>query len=431
MATLDQEPGSPDNKSLNNLFGAFGALLGYIGAEATTVLSFERLLWPQRFLSGLTIRSAPQLALLHPMGGPLHTVALKTMDTMFQHGLLEGSYQGHMLGTSFMPELGWSYVVHNDAAPTSRTAPLRNCIWARAFTYIGVRAMRDKNYIQGSEMGEPTRPIRAQVIVGHLTLSKATPADISSKLPFVAESVNGPSLRIFLGLALAEISGISVTIILLSIYQTAWALLWLAPLFLRFVSASFSLRREPLISFPSHVANDPVSDFEVRYPQSDGNFLLITGPPALVLQFTRHYGHPVRSHFREIIQLAIVIGFGSLFPIGLFCSTLWMPLPVQYAWLGYQIFAVLVTLVARYSHAARVTTTESHIAQLLGQEACEQEQTLLFGYARNDPGTIKASLSITYHARYLDGKEHIARLLIRSKLETSSDPGPALTIPAS
>lgn len=83
-------------KTPNNLFGAFGALLGYIGAEATTVLSFERLLWPQRFLSGFTIHSAPQLALLHPMGGPLHTVGLKTMDTMFQHGLLKGFDQGHM-----------------------------------------------------------------------------------------------------------------------------------------------------------------------------------------------------------------------------------------------------------------------------------------------------------------------------------------------
>ena len=35
-----------------NVFGGFGAVLGYIGAEAATPNVFERLLWPQIFYSG-------------------------------------------------------------------------------------------------------------------------------------------------------------------------------------------------------------------------------------------------------------------------------------------------------------------------------------------------------------------------------------------
>lgn len=101
MASLDPDLRSPSNDTLNNLFGAFGSVLGYIGVDAATARSFEHLLWPQDFLYGFSINAAPKLALLHPMRGPLHKAALKTEDTIFNHGLLKGSDKGHMLGTFF------------------------------------------------------------------------------------------------------------------------------------------------------------------------------------------------------------------------------------------------------------------------------------------------------------------------------------------
>ncbi|KAJ5527672.1 hypothetical protein N7513_011831 [Penicillium frequentans] len=277
MATLDEDPPSTSDGSLNNLFGAFGSVLGYIGAEAATVQPFEQLLWTQRFFSGFTISSAPQLALLHHMGGPLHKVALQTMDTNFNHGLLKGSDRGHMLGTSFFPDSGWLYLQHGDYMQESHTASLRNCLWARAFTYITPPTLFNHHYNQGSEKGDTSQQPRAQVLVGHLTLSKATPSNKASKLPFVEESSGGISLRIILGLMVAELSGIILAIILFAIYRTAWSLFWLAPLLLRLISACLSLQREPLIPLPD-VAKDPINDFEVQFPKSDGSFLLITGP---------------------------------------------------------------------------------------------------------------------------------------------------------
>ena len=65
------------------------------------------------------------------MGGPLHKAALKTMDTIFNHGLLKGSDKGRMLGTPFFPEVEWLYTMHGDGKQSSHTEPLRNCLWAR------------------------------------------------------------------------------------------------------------------------------------------------------------------------------------------------------------------------------------------------------------------------------------------------------------
>lgn len=156
MASLDPDLRSPSNDTLNNLFGAFGSVLGYIGVDAATARSFEHLLWPQDFLYGFSINAAPKLALLHPMRGPLHKAALKTEDTIFNHGLLKGSDKGHMLGTFFFfffPELGWLYTMHGDGKQSSHAEPLRNCLWARVFMCLNVPALAQKYHGQGSEKG--------------------------------------------------------------------------------------------------------------------------------------------------------------------------------------------------------------------------------------------------------------------------------------
>ncbi|KAK1688316.1 hypothetical protein BDP55DRAFT_726688 [Colletotrichum godetiae] len=94
---------------------AFGAVLGYIGAETGTKSAFELLLWPQWCFSRLNARSAISQAPLLPMGGPTHKAALKTLDVISAHGLFRGSHRVHMLDTVFYPRLeGWTYTMHGD-----------------------------------------------------------------------------------------------------------------------------------------------------------------------------------------------------------------------------------------------------------------------------------------------------------------------------
>ncbi|KAM3440477.1 hypothetical protein MY4824_002191 [Beauveria thailandica] len=281
------------------LFSAFGAVLGYIGAEAATTSWFEALLWPQRFFSNFTLRSVPALALLMPMGGPMHKVALEVLDTMFAHGVFKGPREGHMLGTAFFPTLNWTYTMQGDSAKEPHAEQLRNCLWARALRYmpapliLGPRSTGDsRGHVEKGTTVLDQPHLRANVTVSRVTLSKATPEDKASRLPFVYENNSRPSPRVFLAICVSETTAIAVAIGVFAVYQSFWTVLWLAPLFLRLTSALFALDREPLLSLSSSSADDPCCDFEIHCPQSEGNFMLLTGPPTLVLQFFRHYGHP-------------------------------------------------------------------------------------------------------------------------------------------
>lgn len=411
---INQEPSPNTDRNLNNLLSAFGSILGYLGAEAASYASFEELLWPQRFFCSFNSWEIPQLALLHPMGGPLHKVALETLDIIFKNGLLRGHEQGHMLGTPFFPETGWTYVMHDGQASSSKVNPLRNCFWTVVFSRLNVLALINTHDSKNVERGDAARQVRSQVIVGHLLLSRASVSEKSSRLPFVEENAEGISCRIILAIIVAELAGILIFIILLAVLQTWWSVLWLVPLLLRLTSAYFSLQREPLISLASDTVDNRECDFEIQCPQSNGNFLVLTGTPAVVLQFARHYGHPVRNRTREMIQLGIIAGFLLNFPFGLLFSALWMPLPVQYTWIGYQIYTVLAMITARYLSSFGATTTESYIAKILEQETDEKERALLFGQKRDSNSTIKASLFVTYHRSYGDGKRHAAKLLRHS-----------------
>jgi hypothetical protein len=108
------------------------------------------------------------------------------------------------------------------------------------------------------------------------------------------------------------------------------------------------LSREPLVAGPeADTEPQVVQDVEIHRPSSHGNFILITGPSTLVPQIFRH---PIRNRFRELVQVVIVVAYGCLFPAGLLCSMVWMPLAVQYAWLSYQLYAVPAMHVARYAY---------------------------------------------------------------------------------
>ncbi|KAI5920640.1 hypothetical protein F4810DRAFT_702810 [Camillea tinctor] len=418
--------GAAASSPVNNVFGALGSVLGYIGAEASTILTLERLLWPQRFYSNFQLRSVLPLSLLTPMGGPMHKIGLVAMDTLFQHGLLKGSGQGHMLGTVFFSQQGWTYTMHGDGVEyESHTEPLRNCLWARALTYIAMPKLYSPSATRTPDQTEKgaSQPLRARVAVSHLTIAAATAADKNDRrLSFVSEDVNTPDLRAFAAIFTSELTGIIVALAVLISWRSAWAILWIVPLIIRLFSAILSMQREDLLSnASSSSSNDPTYDFEIHCPQSDGNFMLFSGPPTLVLQFFRHYGHPKRNRYREISQILAIVLFICLFPMELLCSILWMPLDLQYVWLSYQIYVVLAMHVVRYSHFSNRTTTEVKIAEAFRRQMCtncnagaENEYSILFGHSLDGPGTLKVTLSITYHNRYKEGQECLQNLLNRS-----------------
>ncbi|ROW03790.1 hypothetical protein VMCG_05395 [Cytospora schulzeri] len=395
----------------NTVFGAFGSLLGYIGAEAVTTASFEDLLWPQRSLSNFTVSKVAWQALLMPMGGPMHKAALNVFDIVYRHGLLKGRQQGHMLGTAFFPELGWAYTMYSQGLHEEHTEPLRNCILARALCLLPMPELdqSSKSSNPGSVEGAISSPyrkmerVRSKVRVSHLTIAKATETDKRSSLPFVCEQHGTPGPRVLLGICVSELSAIGITIVVAALFHSPWALIWLVPLALRLLSAVFAVERESLVHLTSSTsATDPPCDFEVHCPQSEGNFLLISGPPTLVLQFARHYGHPKRDRLREVIQLFVVIMFGLLFPLQIVCSTIWMPVSLQNIWLCYQLYVVLAMLVSRYSGLGSGSTTSTALANALskegftGREFNKSEHAILFGHTRNGPETLKRSGRGTY-----------------------------------
>ncbi|KAI8710872.1 hypothetical protein NCS52_01530000 [Fusarium sp. LHS14.1] len=419
------EPGSGDP------FGAFNALLGYLGGQAATTIIFERLLWPQRYFSCFRPACVPKLAFLFSMAGPLSPTALEVIDTAFCHGLFNGVQQGHMLGSAFYQDMGWTYTMHALGDEPERESQIRNCLWVRAMLSLPLPTpdRRSEQSASGNvEKGHSiarirgkNKLIRARVAVNHLTLTKATPEDISSsQLPFVSERVTNICLRSLLAICLTELAGIGVAVGVTVILRTLWAVLFVVPLVMHLISAILAVRREPLSDLPDSVNNEQYRDFEIQCPSLEEGFMLITGPPSVVVQFFRHYGHPVRDRFREIAQLVLIVAFGTFFPATLLCQVLWMPLTIQYIWTMWQVYIVIAMHFDRYTQRGTWSSnTESRIAQLLAQKTRTEhedhckENSILFGQERNGPGVVKATLVTTIVDSYKEGKHCMKNLIHR------------------
>lgn len=405
------------------VFGAIGAVLGYVGAEAATGQIFERLLWPQRSYANVTLKSIPILAILMPMGGPLHIIALKALDVMFAHGLFKGARVGHMLGTAFYPDQDWTYTSWTSNGQKIKTESVRNCLWVRALSYVpipklGCDTQQATDQTPGNAAPKSDQ-VRAKVAVSHLTLTRAAKQDVESKIPFVEADVERPAFQVFLAIFVTESSAILAAVGIAVYFKSLWALWWLAPLLLRLVSALFAVDRKPLEPLNLASLNEDICEYEIHCPQSEGNFMLFTGPKSVVQQFFVHYGHPVRNRFREAVQLAMVALFGLLFLFGLFFSVIWMPIAVQKVWVCYHFYSGFAMIVMRYTSSG--TSTEVMIAkQFIKQEESlstidseKKETAILFGHTRDGSETIKVSFVPTYHNRFLEGQACMDKLLRR------------------
>jgi hypothetical protein len=388
--------GAPSLSEQTSTLSALGTLIGYIGAEAATDQIFERLLWPQRFWNGFGVRHTPQVALFMPMGGPLHRAALHTLDRFFENGLFKGDTIGHMLGTAFFKNSGWQYAVWNNGEQES-TELVRNGLWIRAASLLPIPTEKRQSSL------ETGRPVRARTTLNKLVLGYATDLPAKAANETVSKDTAGLSLRVFVAILISEVTGVLMGVSVAVIWRSWLSWLWFAPLLLKWISALFAVGREDLAPKPQQSdpkAEECVKLFEIVHPQQ--GIFLIEGKESTVLQFFRHYGHPVRSRTRERAQFAIIICFGLLFPVGLVTSIIWMPISMQYLWLGYQLYATLAMYIYRYSGSHMCATTEEALAAKFKQAGfkrstdkfAEAEPIYLDG---GNGSVLSATLTTTYH----------------------------------
>ncbi|GIZ44562.1 hypothetical protein CKM354_000775700 [Cercospora kikuchii] len=390
--------------------GAIGAVLGYIGAEGASPAIFERLLWPQRVHAGpISWKNILKLALLGSTGGPTYKAALQVLDNAFLSGLFRGAGLGQMLGTAFYPQSTSTYTMARKKQATSdQMSPARNCIWERVVLLLPAQGgcLRGGS-MAGVEKGIVPNPgkERAQVSVHHISLTVEACEKTSPALLDTESDASRLSPRIWAGIVVSELLGIVFMIIVAALGSPRWAVLFVLPLLIKLCSAAAALDREALVLSNTGLKEQP-ENLIVQMALERGSFLLLSGPPGLLLQFVRHMGHPIRNRFREIVQLIAIVATACLFPIGVVLSVTVMSEEVQYVWISYQMFLVLAMYVSRYMTISLWSSAEESIAKSL---TCEPQGTYLWRDERTCR-RVKAKLDTTLHNRLAEARVHFERL---------------------
>lgn len=388
-----------------NLISALGTLIGYIGSEAATEDVFERLLWPQRFLNAVSWRDTLQVGLLTPMGGPIHKAALTTLDKFYHNGLFKGRSLGNMLGTAFFHDTDLRYKVHSPASGLEGKEDVRNGLWPQAIAHMAVQGRKQTR--SHPETGEkmPTL-VRARSVVSLLELSYVDGKVDQTKL--VQHDIGHVSLRTYLALTWSEITGLAMGAFVIAHWRSYLSFIWFIPLAFKILSAACTVPREGLLARPTKKDQslEETKRFEVN--TKGHGFLVIEGKESVILQFFRHYGHPIRNRVREFVQISIVVASGFIFPIGLVVSLVWMPFGMQYAWLGYQLYATTAMYIYRYTRSHQSATTEARLAQMFARGKSEER----IAYLQDDKGvTVMGKLTRIPIGRYAEGQKLTAEYL--------------------
>ncbi|MCJ1371180.1 hypothetical protein MMC20_002395 [Loxospora ochrophaea] len=403
------------NPDLASALSAIGGLIGYVGTEIPTDYTFERLLWPQRFYNGFCLTNSWKVALFMPMGGPMHKAALHALDVFYKKGLFKGYTLGHMLGTAFFADTGMSYQIHRLGSKPV-TKGVRNGLWVRAINEMPMPYESELLTKPHPEDGAPLLDrVRQRITVSQLALLSRKPLPSSKEIPGAEiPHESGPCApRIYLAIFTSEISGVICAIVVGTVWKSAFMVLWLIPLFLKLISGVFALDREDLAP-PTRSSTNGLAPratlFEVA--NTGNGFQVIEGDESVILQFFRHYGHPIRCRSKEIVQIGVTVSFGLLFPIGLLCSILWMSTQLQCLWLGYQLYATVAMHIYHYAGGRRWATTEEVISQTFAKaEAKHEDARLIFGKDRRT--AVSARLIRTSHTSYGDGKAYVEQLISR------------------
>ncbi|MCJ1261786.1 hypothetical protein MMC22_001654 [Lobaria immixta] len=364
------------------LVGALGSVIGYLGSEVCEDTVFERLLWPQRFYNDFDFAIFLKMALLMPMGGPLHKAALQTFDTFRRKGLYRGRRKGHMLGSSFFSDQILKYRVSSSEDQELDDQEVRNGIWVEALRRVKKSdsgALRPTKNEDAESTVEPEQSVRrSQQHLKHLRLFAPNK---SSKLDIAVVTEELLTWRTYAGILASELSAIAVALVVGIKEKNIWFAIYLClPLLLKLASQAVAVRREHLlVSRPRNIRDNTtqIPKFEsgsrsiiCEVSDPDQGFLVIEGPEAIVLQFFKHYGHPTREkpsdRIRECFSMALVFAFVLCFPFGLL-AMLWVKLEIQYLWLSYQMYTVVAMHVLRLLDGGGCGRTEEKIAKDLSK----------------------------------------------------------------
>jgi hypothetical protein len=377
-----------------------GSVIGYLGAEVAENTVFERLLWPQRFYNSLSPSILFQLAILHPMGGPLHRAALQTLDIFRDKGIYRGYRRGHMAGTAFHSDHGKSYIA--SAEPGKKKAA-RNGFW---FTVMQASEWWPNDHAEAQRAIQPVFRL-------HLQAGRRKPEGAVE----IREEVMG--WRNWVGLGASEVTALAAALVAGCYMGVTWlAVYFMIPLMLKILAALTAVKRQLL----EEMEASEEEIFEVD--DLDKGFFIITGQDLVVRQFFRHYGDPrpkrvkdekTGSHVwydrkqrtKELLGLLWVYAFIFYFPIGL-VLLLWMDTNAQYLWMGYQVYTIAVMHVVRLGGYGGAGRTEEKIARIL--TSGKQEQQNMVWLTDSSGNGVAATLIVETVNSVADGKKRVTEI---------------------
>ena len=429
---------------MSAISAALGSVLGYLGAEVAPNSYFERLLWPQRFYNHCTWPVMLRLTLLTAMGGPLHRAALDTLQNLLRHGLYQGILRGKMLGTAFYTCRPQIYIPRSGVPDQGKEKETRNCLWIEVLSQVNAEA--------GSRRVDPStkdgqKPLHEVQTIFQLHLHALTTFDDQDAFVTVQEDLT--TWQVLLGIVCSEFSAMVVAICVGAIYHYYWlSVYFCVPVLLKILALCCRLRRQPidngiLSSYIDSVSGKQAMEvFEIA--NLDRNFAIIESPDVVFRQFVRHYGHPLRDgrsvaeskiracrsavmmkktpnfgaqspestfdlwtlrsdRIREVVNILIVYAFVLYFPVGLLLLV-WERNAVQYIWLGYQLYLVLMMHIARLAGWDGSARLEQRIAYHLqnGESVCLQ--------SRNGQAVV-ATLDVTSTLSVKLARDEVAKLI--------------------
>lgn len=401
---------------LATLSGALGSVIGYLGAEVAEASLFARLLWPKRYYNEASILQMIRMAIVLPMGGPLHKAALETLGKFRGKGLYGGIRRGHMLGTAFFEDQETKYVVQ-DSTGKEREADARNGLWItvmRRTSRLDVHAhekVLEKQADAESGIGEPAKIRRTVLLVQRLTISRLHEAPAT--LHIFTE--NGKPLQSYTAIIGSELTAIAMACVVIAVWRSYWfGAYYFIPIVLKLLAIPLSLRREqdlplaPAHSGPRDAKNEGETQTELFcISDYDHGFSMIEGPDELVRPFFRHWGHPIRTHssdrVRELASIGLVLAFVLYFPAGLL-AVLWVRSEVQISWLAYQMFLVVVMHLMRLFGSDDDGRLEDGIARRL----VAGEKVVFRSGNRVD---LLVGLESTHVGSVAEGREEVRRIV--------------------
>jgi hypothetical protein len=379
-------------------FTALGTIVGYLGTEVGSSSAFDRLLWPSRYYNTSNVRSIIGFICVMTMGGPIHKAAVGALDKLVLSGLWRGYCQGDMLGTIFYKDTGYRYVVREHTGSRTEAKHARNGFWITVLRLIRWRSELDAvNYRNDSAVGSDEQSqgeglqqhqVRAQRPVFVLKLSRVNSRPFRSNgIPVVNEDHDTVAFRHLGGILASEMVTLAFGVVNAAVWKTLFCLWYLVPLLLKLIAFICHVRRGSIELPPLPPAQ--TNKIEGQSPSSSNSqwllcevtnfshgFCLIEGPSELVLQFFRHYGHPVRhrrgllgDRVREVISMCTVVAFILVYPSSLL-SFVFAPVAIQWLWLGYQIYAIVAMHLYRFCDGDNIGTTQESVASALSDRKC-------------------------------------------------------------